>query len=533
MEEAERIPGATITIGIQTTPIVASGIVYISTPSSMVIAFNAADGAKLWSFQPNLTAIAMNPIWGGLQIQSSLTYHDGLIWFQANECTIYGLDALIGSVKVWIPETCAEIPGNTGHYVGHYAPVFYKNILVTRASGGATGGRGFVAGYDIASGRLLWRWYSTPPAGGDPDWDERTGAAKGNIKAYRGDWGSTDLIGGGSVWALIAVDDDTGVIYFPTGTAGGGYDASLRPGPNLYTNAIIALNATNGEMLWYYQTTPHDINYNEAGVSIVIGEVRTGGGIRKAVMTGTKGDWVYFLDAKTGSLIFDPIKVGNKGINRFNENLGNDANFTLSQRIIAGKVFCPGSEGGIQSYSAYAYNTLYIVSQTLCRTMVEARISYKGKITAGFNVAPALGQDENSTLYAIDGATGRFKWGFSIPNRYQGSVTVSNNVVYLLDIAAILYAVDAENGNQLNRIPLHATGVSGVSLGADARGEMNIYASAGARPGVVMALAPLTLPAESNPRNSSNFSNLLVILSMVIAILAVAYAALISKRKLK
>lgn len=541
-ESTERIPFASIALGIQTTPLVVNGIMYAATPFNRLVALNTINGGELWSFEANISQIAQNPNWGGLLIQNSIAHHNGMIWMQTVDCTVYGFDPQTGDKKMVITDTCVNISGNTGKYVGHYAPVFYKSTLITRASGGATGGRGFVAGYDTNTGKLLWRWYSVPPSGGDPDWDEKTGASKGNIAAYKGDWGQSDLIGGGAVWALIAVDEETGVIYFPTGTPGITYDASLRPGPNLYSNSIVALNASDGEMLWYYQTTPHDVNGDEPGIGVIVTNVKIGDTTKKVIMAGTKGDWVYFLDAKTGKPIFNPLEVGSKKINRFNQNLGNNANFTLSQKVYAKNIFCPGPEGGIESYLGFAYNTLYVASQSLCRTLLAGKVPYKGRIIDGFTIQPAFGFLQNSTLYAVDVSTGTIKWRFTMPNRYQGGVTVSNGIVFLMDIAGVFYAIDADTGQMLNRIPLNAAGVSGVSLGHDARGQMTIFlASGGARPGIIVALAPtgtapLTPSVTETRTPPSSFSGVITASGIVIAAISIAavsltYAIILSRSK--
>ena len=89
---------------------------------------------------------------------------------------------------------------------------------------------------------------------------------------------------------MIAVDESTGIIYFPTGAPALSYDASLRPGPNLYANSVVALDANTGRMIWYHQTTPHDINGHEPARSLILANATVNGEERKVILSSTKGD---------------------------------------------------------------------------------------------------------------------------------------------------------------------------------------------------------------------------------------------------
>jgi len=305
------------------------------------------------------------------------------------------------------------------------SPVFYKDILITRSNGGFYGARGFVAAYDLNTEQILWRWYSVPPAGGEPNWGLKD-AEKGNIKAYNGDWGSSELIGGGTSWGYMAVDDETGLVYTNTGEPASPFDAALRPGPNLFTTSIVALDAKTGQLVWYYQTAPHDINTHDPVWSVILTIVTISGVERKVVISASKSNYVYVMDALTGKPVYDPVKIGPPSINTPNDNAGNSANLTLSQRVLLGKMECPGQLGGPFAHPAFAYNTIFVSTQNECGTVEQIKVPYKGKTLDGFVYRLPATTQQNSSIFAIDASTGKIKWEFFIPNRFQSAaLTVS------------------------------------------------------------------------------------------------------------
>ena len=481
--------------GIKTRPLVMNGTVYIATAYNRVIALNAKTGNEVWSFQVNLTKAVSKPWVSPIVDLHHITSYNGIIYLQAADCAIYGLDAKDGSVEFTIPDPCKDIPGGSYRYVGRSAPVIYeKQDVLILGSGGQSSGRGFIAGYNLTNSQLLWRWFIIPPWGGDPDWDTKytvqkgdgsyiSGPSKGNIAPYLGDWGSSNRIVGGTSWDLNLVDQESGIVYIATSVPEGP-DSKLFPGPNLYGSSMVALNATTGEMLWYYQMTPHDLYWHGVPFQTgVLAEVRLENKVVKAVLTGSKSGYVYAFNAENGSLLWDPVKLGIH-LNDGNDNAGNDANMTISQKDLVGKIICPLQ--GVFAPSAFAYNTLYVTAQNNCGTPTPTGVD-SWRYSA---VGPV-----NSTLYAIDASNGQIKWTFYMPNQYQGAaVAVSGRVVYAVDRTGILYALDADTGRLIRTLNLGGVGAAGVSIGADDEGKMMIFIASGGAgstkttPGIVIAL---------------------------------------------
>jgi len=516
-EDPFKIPYVAPSLGLQTAPLVVSGIVYFTTFYNRVIALNAETGAEIWKYQVDVMEFVDEEWWWPVLSQKSITYENGTIYFMASDCRIIALDALDGSEVFVIPDVCKNVEGNTGFYFGEHAPLIFENLLIARPSVQDGGGRGFVVAYDLDTLKEVWRWFSVPPVGGDPKWDFKDGD-KGNIKPFEGDWGESDLIGGGAVWSLITMDEETRTIYFSTGSSPGVIDAALRPGPNLYASSIIALDVDTGKMKWYHQIAPHDINDHEIGWSVILGEIEIEGQRKKAIMAGSKTDHVFVLDALSGKLIHEPLRLGNQAFNVPNDNAGNNADLKISQKTLVGKTFCPGGNGGIEHAGAFASNTLYYVSQKVCWTVAEGPVNYKGKDMQGFIYGAAAGERQNATMFAIDVSDMSIKWVFEMPNRYQSSgVTVSGGVIYAVDRASVMYAIDQETGKEIRRIQWGGLGAGSITLGATARGDMMLFIPSGG--GQVAANTPGIIAAFKLPEGATDSSAIIGTTNEIILLL--------------
>jgi len=170
----------------------------------------------------------------------------------------------------------------------------------------------------------------------------------------------------------------------------------------------------------------------------------------------------------------------------------------LSQDVLEGNEYCPGAFGGVASTSAFADNTFFVASQNYCSKFNAGQIPYKEKLINGFRIEPSLA-GQSSTVHAIDVSTGQIKWTFPIESRYQGGITVSGGVVYLVDISGTFYALDSETGDVLKKIPMNGAGNTGVTIASDANGDMRLFvATGGSKSGIITALG---LPEESTVDN--------------------------------
>lgn len=525
-------------LGLETNPLIVNGILYFSSSYNKLFAVNTLRGNLLWSHEVNVTKALEKPEIGNFGLQHAIIYHDGLIYQFTIDCTLLGFDAASGKIMVEIEDICKDIPGNKGKYFGEEAPAIYekdgKKIAVVSVAAGLFYARGFIAAYDLDTEELLWRWFSIPPQveGGDPNWDAE--ASKGNINAYPGDWGTTGEHWGGSVWVSTSIDEETGTIFLGTGypgvglTLAGHMDASLTPGPNLYTNSIVALDIETGEMKWYYQTTPHDVLQHGFGWSIVLANAIIDGEEKKVVVIGGKSGYVYEFDAETGELLIDPVEVGSH-FNTRNSNLGNDADMTLNQEE---KLACPGGNGGIEAPIAFAGNTIFAATQNRCFYWRPINDAYKGERV--WVAGPAVEHPQNSTLYAIDASTGDINWRFDMPNPYQGAgIIVSGGVVFAQDRIGTLYMIDQETGELLRSIYFGGLGAAGVTIGTNPLGEMMLFVPSGG--GEIIVPTPGTITAFglrelTDSGNDNIFSDEVTYIAIAVAV-AMAGIAAVSLRK--
>ena len=245
--------------GIETTPIVADGVMYLTTSHNRVFAFDLRSRKKLWQYEHKLghAVYCCGPVNRGLAIAGSRVFMATL------DARLVALDRASGEV-VWNVQT--DDPDSA---VSHtMAPLVVDSIVIVGAAGGEYGIRGSVSGYDVRDGHRVWRWYAVPspeeggwwgkwatqtPTGEDLHRDiarERADSAK-----FADSWRH----GGAPVWTTPAYDSELGLIYFGVGNPSPSNDGEGRPGDNLYNNSTVALDVRTGTLRWYHQHVPHDL----------------------------------------------------------------------------------------------------------------------------------------------------------------------------------------------------------------------------------------------------------------------------------
>ncbi len=527
--------------GSVSTMLVVDGIVYVGTNFGRVIAIDAGTGKVVWTYtmQLNMTTDQAKGLFinRGINHVHGFNYFDGKLFYPAPPCDVHIIDAVSGKLVRKISEMCSNVPGNqpvrakTG-YKGQqsYGPSIYEKGRVLIAPAGVTdesnaGARGFFAAYNIDTGALLWRFFISPPAGGDPDWAVKVrdkGWIQGvkasdiPIDLLKNDWGKAIGVQAGPGWGQWAVDEETGIIYVGTAQAAPDWNATYRPGPNLFSASVVALDAMTGEMKWFHQTTTHDLWDWDCAWNVVLGKI----GDRKVVYKGCKNGIMYAFDAKDGSLVwsFNPPTMKRSEYTPFHANsllgsgpkdnsiIGNwdpkDIKTLTRKWANEPKTDAwwqnPPGTGGIESDIALAYGNVYVATYNLWNYLKVVPVEPDRPISGGNLGVPAPEQRKsNVTIYALDAATGRVKWSFFIDDvGYRGGLIASGGVVYASSLNGNLYALDAETGKVV------WTRFFGVGLpipptiAADAKGKMMLFQSFGGQlslwgpvvPGAIIAL---------------------------------------------
>ncbi|MFM5953441.1 MAG: PQQ-dependent dehydrogenase, methanol/ethanol family [Novosphingobium sp.] len=283
--------------GLEATPVVAGGVLYTSGVAGRAYAFDAATGKPLWRFEPavdlQVTRYACCD-----SVNRGVALAGGKVFVAALDGQLYALDAKTGAV-VWKANTIAD-KARAITVTG--APEVAGGVVVIGNGGADYDARGYVSAYDLASGKLAWRFWVTPrdPKSGPQESPELEAALKTWDPESRWDMGA-----GGSPWDAIHYDPETGLVLVGTGN-GEPYSLDIRSpkgGHNLYVSSIVALDAKAGRMKWHYQESPSDQWDYDATAPMILTRLKVDGQDRPVVLHAPKNGFLYVLDRRDGKLL--------------------------------------------------------------------------------------------------------------------------------------------------------------------------------------------------------------------------------------
>ena len=270
-------------------PIVQDGVIYIVTGADDVFAMSVDTGAILWSHKAELDE-KINVICCGWTSRG-VGLGDGRVYAGQLDGKLVALDQKTGAV-VWSIQAERWQEG----FSITSAPLYYDGLVITGFAGAEYGIRGRVKAYDAKSGSLAWTFYTVPGPGevGHDTWP-KDNATKDNAVWQHG---------GASVWQTPAVDPELGLLYFSTGNPGPDFNGAVRPGDNLFSSSIVAIDAKTGRYRWHFQQVHHDLWDYDAPNPVVLFDLQVGGLgqlTRKALAQASKTGWVYILDRTNGT----------------------------------------------------------------------------------------------------------------------------------------------------------------------------------------------------------------------------------------
>jgi quinohemoprotein ethanol dehydrogenase len=285
--------------GQEATPIVVDGVMYTSGTWGYVYAVDAATGHELWRFTPQLENIyARNPCCD--LVNRGVAVWKGKVYVASVDGHLHALNAATGQ-QVWEADTITD---HSLPYSSTGAPQIAGDVVVI-GNGGADMGhsavRGYVAAYDLETGAFKWRFYTVPPAVGQPYENPELAAADKTWDRHR----PPQFNGGGTAWDGLAYDAKLNLVYVGTGNAAP-YDLRQLGSAKLdclYTASILALHADSGRLAWFYQTTPRDSWDFDSVQKFVLADLKIGGKSRQVIMQASKNGFFYVLDRKTGQLL--------------------------------------------------------------------------------------------------------------------------------------------------------------------------------------------------------------------------------------
>jgi len=438
----------------QTNPIVLDGVVYLTTPRNHIVALDGATGEVRWKYTHKLETDKL--CCGTHNRGAAIGY--GRIYEITADGRLIAVDRntgkLVWDVPVLDPATgspdapqqvrkLSEQPqreaAQWARLAGNAAPLVYDGLVIVGTTGAGytsyfgeddkalaaigragprEGLRAFISAFEANSGRLVWRWYSTKDHGWEGDFvattsmgdplDRDLTVERANLEKYREAWRR----GGGSITASPALDPERGLLYFGTGNAAP-YADLYRPGDNLYTASLIALDVKTGKLRWFHQITPHDVwGYDLASPPMLLDVPQDGTSI-PGLALATKSGWMYFFDRRTGQVI------------RRSEGFVPQTALFKRARDTKGVLAVPGEAGGANwPPIAFSVETGWTyVTGSHYPSWFKLEPDAKGNLV---NVLSFSKDVENyGNVSAIDPATGKLVWQQRISKPFAGGVTTT------------------------------------------------------------------------------------------------------------
>jgi alcohol dehydrogenase (cytochrome c) len=435
--------------GHEAPPVVNGDYMFITTPKDELYAFQASTGKQLWSYKHDLSGVGLKTVCCDVVNRGVALFGDN-VYIATLDNYVVALNATTGKV-VWKKQLA---PADLG-FAMTLAPLVVKGQVIVGVSGGEYGARGSVVALDAATGAQDWKTF-TIPAPNEPGGDTWP---KGD--AYK--------TGGGGTWLTGTYDADTDTLFWGVGNPAP-WLATLRPGDNLYTDSVIAMNPTTGAIKWHYQYTPHDTWDYDGTNETVMTDITYKGVAHKAIVTASRNGWFYAIDRNDGKLIYAERFVSATSVKGFKNGkpVTNDA---LRPAVGKQVTTCPSFLGGknwwpiaVDPQTHFAY----VPAMHTCMTIKGTPpVPYKAGLAfldEGFNVMrdPKF-PDTWGEVEAIDVNTGKEVWRFPSTLPWNdGMLATAGGLVFSGSADGYLYAFDAKTGDVKWKSPQMSSGIIGV-----------------------------------------------------------------------
>jgi PQQ-dependent dehydrogenase (methanol/ethanol family) len=446
--------------GVEATPLVVDGVMYVTGSWSMVYALDAITGELRWFYNPEVDRSFLAK--GCCDaVNRGVAYHDGKVIVATYDGRLVALQADDGTV-VWDVQTTDR----NQSYTITGAPRIAKNLVIIGNGGAELGVRGYVSAYDIASGRLVWRFYTVP---GNPADGFENEVMEMAAKTWTGKW--WEWGGGGTVWDSMVYDPELDLLYIGVGN-GSPWNASVRSpdgGDNLFLSSIVALRPDTGEYVWHYQTTPGETWDYTATQHIILADLQIDGKERKVLMQAPKNGFFYVIDRVTGELISAQPYAQLTWATAVDMESGRPIE-TPNARLFDGKNISLPSNAGAHNWPPMSYNpdtglvyipTLVFPVAFLQATEEKDRKPGQGKWNVGFdrmgasppkipNLGEILDSQFSGQLLAWDPVKQEVRWKppAGRPNG-SGTLTTAGNLVFQAGQDQLFNAYDASTGERL------------------------------------------------------------------------------------
>ena len=476
------------TRGVEATPLVVDGVMYVTASWSIVHALDAKTGKKLWTYDPEVPGEAGSRGCCDV-VNRGVAVHYGNVYVASYDGRLIAIDAKTGE-KVWETNT---LPDNDMSYTITGAPRVVNGNVIIGNGGAEFGVRGYITAYDAKTGAQKWRWYTVPGNPNEPFENEAMARAAKTWDPSGKYW---EAGGGGTVWDSIVFDPDLNLLYIGTGNGSPWSHKKRSPegGDNLYLSSIVALNADTGEYVWHYQATPGDNWDYTSTQDMILSELMIDGERRKVIMQAPKNGFFFVLDRTNGEFISADNYVDVNWATGYDSN-GRPIEVPEARSMDEPFDIVPGPFGGHNWHSmSFNHQTglAYFPSQHIPITMVEdpswesIESNEPGQPMSGigwntafqFNVAPPSSKPFGR-LTAWDPVTQQEAWRYEHVSPWNGgTLTTAGDLVFQGTADARFMAFNARTGDPLWESPM-GTGVIAAPITYEVDGTQYVSIAAG------------------------------------------------------
>jgi len=421
----------------ESQPLVYQGVIYVTTHAA-TMAVDVKTGKQVWKTKVEYPAETPRIVCCGI-INRGAAIHEGKLFRTTLDANVIALDAKTGK-ELW-RQKAADIKEG---YSMTVAPLVADGVVLTGISGAEFGTRGFIDGWDPATGKHLWRTHTIPTP------DEPGG------DTWKGD---TWKLGGGSTWITGSYDPELNTVYWGVGNPGP-FNSAVRPGDNLYTCAVLALEPKTGKIKWHYQFSPNNPFDYDSVAEMVLADLNVEGKPTKVLMDANRNGFFYVLDRTNGKLLAANPYVKVNWASGIDMKTGRPIETDVSKDAREGKkvVVYPSILGG-KNWEPMSFNpqTGMAYANTLAfggHYKTEPATYKAGEWYLGMDLTdlwdwPA-DNGPRGHLKAIDPLTGKTKWEApsAIP-RFSGVLSTAGGVVFSGQLTGEFEAFDANDGKKL------------------------------------------------------------------------------------
>lgn len=416
---------------VETTPLVVDGVMYLTEPPSTVTALDAKTGRRLWSWSPKMPEDVRHL--GFPAVNRGVAILDSTVFVGTLDAHLVALDARSGAVR-WD----VDVADNRLAYSLTLAPLAIDGKVIIGVSGAEAGIRGFVDAYAAESGERVWRFWTVPVAG-DP------GSETWGGESWR--------TGGGSTWLTGSYDPDLNLVYWAIGNPAPDWNGDVRPGDNLYTCSLVALDADTGEMRWYFQYSPHDVHDWDANQIPVLVDGTFEGRRRKLVVTANRNAFYYVLDRETGEFLHGTPYAKQTWAAGLDEH-GRPNVLPNTMPTEEGTLVYPSLQGATNWFSpAYSpqTNLFYVAVRLMGSVYYKSDVDYTpGEYFMGGGEQALDGDDAAGAIRALDALTGRQAWEFPLLSPpWAGLLSTAGRLVFGGSNEGNVFALDGDTGEAL------------------------------------------------------------------------------------